>query len=139
MSRGVEHPMYVVYGTPARARALGTVKVCHLSIHAPLKPTRRLAQIRKVVPAKSCGVFELGGATFAYPSRPTLPVLQDIPIFLPSNEMPFIVGSSGSGKSTIAQLLLHMYATAEGVIRFDDQDLNYLDEDWMCSHVVWSL
>ena len=29
-----------------------------------------------------------------------------------------------------------MYATTKGAIRFDDQDVNYLDEDWMRSHVA---
>ncbi|KAH9934166.1 P-loop containing nucleoside triphosphate hydrolase protein [Fomitopsis serialis] len=103
---------------------------------APSKAARRPNHIRKIVPAKCRGEFELDGVTFAYPSRPTLPVLQDVSIFLPSNETSFIVGGSGSGKSTIAQLLLRMYATAEGAIRFDDQDVNYLDEDWMRSHVA---
>ncbi|TFY57705.1 hypothetical protein EVJ58_g6862 [Rhodofomes roseus] len=106
------------------------------TVHAPLKPTRRPTHIRKIVPAKCRGEFELDGVTFAYPSRPTMPVLQDVSIFLPSNETSFIVGGSGSGKSTIAQLLLQMYATAEGAIRFDDQDMRYLDEDWMRSHVA---
>ncbi|KZT65220.1 P-loop containing nucleoside triphosphate hydrolase protein [Daedalea quercina L-15889] len=106
------------------------------TVYAPLKPTRRPTQIRKIVPGKCRGEFELDSVTFAYPSRPTMPVLQDVSIFLPSNEMSFIVGSSGSGKSTVAQLLLRMYATAKGVIRFDDQDVNYLDEDWMRSHVA---
>ncbi|TFY50722.1 hypothetical protein EVJ58_g10918, partial [Rhodofomes roseus] len=92
------------------------------TVHAPLKPTRRPTHIRKIVPAKCRGEFELDGVTFAYPSRPTMPVLQDVSIFLPSNETSFIVGGSGSGKSTIAQLLLQMYATAEGAIRLADED-----------------
>ena len=100
------------------------------------KLARRPARIRKIVPGRCHGEFELDGVTFAYPSRPTMPVLQDVSIFLPSNETSFIVGGSGSGKSTIAQLLLRMYATTKGSIRFDDQDVNYLDEDWMRSHVA---
>lgn len=106
------------------------------TVHASMKIARRPTQFRKIAPAKCRGEFELDGITFAYPSRPTLPVLQDVSIFLPSNETSFIVGGSGSGKSTIAQLLLQMYATTDGIIRFDDQDVRYLDEDWMRSHVA---
>ncbi|PCH37435.1 nucleoside triphosphate hydrolase protein [Wolfiporia cocos MD-104 SS10] len=106
------------------------------STHAPIKGSRRSALLRKIVPAKCRGEFELDSITFAYPSRPDMPVLQDVSIFLPSNETSFIVGGSGSGKSTVAQLLLRMYAPQHGGIRLDDQDAAYLDEDWMRAHVA---
>ena len=50
--------------------------------------------------------------------------------------MTFIVGSSGSGKSTIAQLLLRMYQPQEGVVTLDERDMRYLDEEWMKAHVA---
>ena len=107
----------------------------------PLSPTKTQSRrpsstFRKIRLPKCSGHFELCDVSFAYPSRPTVPVLQDISIFLPPQETSFIVGGSGSGKSTLAQLLLRMYATTKGAIRFDDQDVNYLDEDWMRSHVA---
>ncbi|OSX58365.1 hypothetical protein POSPLADRAFT_1082762, partial [Postia placenta MAD-698-R-SB12] len=105
------------------------------TVHAPSKLTRRPTHIRKIVPAKCRGEFELDNVTFAYPSRPSMPVIQDVSIFLPSHEMSFIVGGSGSGKSTVAQLLLRMYTPQHGAIRLDDQDIAYLDENWMRAHV----
>ncbi|KZT00697.1 P-loop containing nucleoside triphosphate hydrolase protein [Laetiporus sulphureus 93-53] len=100
------------------------------------RSSRRQTHLRKIVPGKCRGEFELDNITFAYPSRPSMPALKDVSIFLPSDETSFIVGSSGSGKSTIAQLLLQMYLPQGGSIRLDDQETAYLDEEWMRSHVA---
>ena len=78
----------------------------------------------------------LNNVSFAYPSRPTLTVLKDVSLFLPANETTFIVGSSGSGKSTIAQLLMRMYDPQDGVVTLDERDMRFLDEEWMKRHVA---
>ncbi|PWY66959.1 ABC a-pheromone efflux pump AtrD [Aspergillus eucalypticola CBS 122712] len=46
---------------------------------------------------------------FRYPSRPDAHVLRDVSITIPRNQSTAIVGRSGSGKSTIASLLLNLY------------------------------
>ncbi|PIG82364.1 ABC a-pheromone efflux pump AtrD [Aspergillus arachidicola] len=48
---------------------------------------------------------------FQYPSRPNTPILKDVSFTIPENSCTAIVGLSGSGKSTIASLLLAMYET----------------------------
>jgi ATP-binding cassette subfamily B (MDR/TAP) protein 1 len=48
---------------------------------------------------------ELRNVTFAYPSRPTLPVLKDFSISFESGKTTALVGPSGSGKSTIVGLI----------------------------------
>ena len=106
------------------------------TLYTPIKPGKRPTQLRKIVPQECMGELELCDVTFAYPSRPTVPVLRDINIYLPAKEMTFIVGASGSGKSTIAQLLLRMYALREGMIKLDEQDLAYLDENWTREHIA---
>nr|WCD39451.1 Ste6-1 [Ganoderma boninense] len=102
----------------------------------PNKARRTSATFRKIRPAKCHGHFEFTDVSFAYPSRPTMPVLQDISIFLPPQETSFIVGGSGSGKSTLAQLLLRMYTPSTGSIFLDDQELGFLDEDFTREHVA---
>ena len=92
--------------------------------------------LRKISPVKCAGELALHNVTFSYPSRSTIPVLQDVSLFLPANEMTFIVGSSGSGKSTIAQLLLRMYQPTEGSVCLDEQDMRYLDETWMRTQIA---
>ncbi|KAJ7097851.1 P-loop containing nucleoside triphosphate hydrolase protein [Mycena belliarum] len=99
-------------------------------------PKRPNHNLRKIRPARCAGEFALHNITFAYPSRPTVSVLQDVTLFLPAYETTFIVGSSGSGKSTIAHLLLGMYTPQVGQIQLDDQDIKFVDEKWRRLHVA---
>lgn len=92
---------------------------------------RKASTFRKIMPNKCAGEISLHEVTFAYPSRPSFPALKDVTIYIPPSETTFIVGGSGSGKSTIAQVLLRMYEVHEGTISLDDQDVAYLDTNWM--------
>ena len=91
---------------------------------------RKASTFRKIMPNKCAGEIDLHEVTFAYPSRPSFPALKDVTIYIPPSETTFIVGGSGSGKSTIAQVLLRMYDIQEGIISLDDQDVAYLDTNW---------
>ncbi|KAI0698978.1 P-loop containing nucleoside triphosphate hydrolase protein [Cerioporus squamosus] len=103
---------------------------------SPTKSHRRPSIFRKIRPDHCRGHFEFSDVSFAYPSRPTMPVLRDISIFLPPQETSFIVGGSGSGKSTLAQLLLRMYNPTTGSIFLDDQELSFLDEDFTRANIA---
>ena len=91
---------------------------------------------RPIQPTKCHGEFVLRNVEFAYPSRPHVPALSDVTVFLPAGETTFIVGGSGSGKSTIAQLLLQLYQPGRGTITFDDQEIGLLDPEWMKAHIA---
>lgn len=56
---------------------------------------------------------------FAYESRPDLTILKGVSFSANSGEQIAIVGSSGSGKSTISALLLRFYEPTEGSIIID--------------------
>lgn len=87
--------------------------------------------LRKIWPTGRChGEINLRSVSFAYPSRPQTAVLRDVDLFIPAGETTFIVGGSGSGKSTIAHLLLRLYEPSAGSIEIDDQDVRFLDVDW---------
>jgi ATP-binding cassette subfamily B (MDR/TAP) protein 1 len=106
------------------------------TIHSSKKRQRHgLTFLRKILPLRCAGELALHDITFAYPSHPTMPVLTDVSLFLPAYETTFIVRGSGSGKSTIAQLL-RMYEPQPGSIQLDDQDLAYLDGTWTRTHVA---
>ena len=64
-------------------------------------------------------VFE--NVTFAY--DPGEPVLQNLSFKVIPGEMVALIGSSGTGKSTIVNLLLRFYDPAEGGILIDGQDI----------------
>ena len=56
---------------------------------------------------------------FAYPTRKDLPVLKGINLDIKSGDKVALVGMSGSGKSTMVQLLLQFYQPDEGTITID--------------------
>ena len=91
--------------------------------------------LRKIRPATCDGEFTLTDITFAYPSRPSVPVLSNVTIFLPARETTFIVGGSGSGKSTLAQLLLRLYDPQQGSMELDGQSMAHLDIEWVRGEV----
>lgn len=53
--------------------------------------------------------FSLENVTFAYPSRPTIPALNNVSVKIETGTVTAFVGPSGSGKSTTASLLLREY------------------------------
>lgn len=54
-------------------------------------------------------------------------ILNHISFTAPRGQMTALVGYSGSGKSSIAKLLLRLYDVTEGSIRIDDADVRELD------------
>jgi ATP-binding cassette, subfamily B, bacterial len=63
------------------------------------------------------GAIEVRGVTFAYRGGP--PVLHDVSLSVPAGWTVGVVGSTGSGKSTLVKLLLRLYETEEGTIALD--------------------
>ena len=102
------------------------------------KSTRKQSRsttLRKIKPSTCFGEFSLHNVTFTY-STLSAPTLSDVSLYLPAHEMTFIVGASGSGKSTIAQLLLRLYSPSVGEICLDERDVRFLDDEWTRSCIV---
>ncbi|NLL07158.1 MAG: ABC transporter ATP-binding protein, partial [Clostridiaceae bacterium] len=68
------------------------------------------------------GDIEVKNITFRYGNRK--PVLKDLSFKIPKGKKVALVGSSGSGKSTIAKLLLKYYEPEKGEILIDGVDIN---------------
>jgi len=64
---------------------------------------------------------------FSYPSRPDMQVLKGINIDIKAGQKIALVGQSGSGKSTIVQLLMKFYNPSSGRILLDNKNINELD------------
>ena len=73
------------------------------------------------------GKIELQQINFSYPSRENFEVLKDISFTANAGDTIALVGSSGSGKSTIANLILRFYNPIKGQILFDGQNINEID------------
>lgn len=70
---------------------------------------------------------EFKNVTFRYGNRK--PVLRDVSFTIPKGQKVALVGSSGSGKSTIAKLLLKYYEPEEGEITIDGIDIQEYDNE----------
>lgn len=62
--------------------------------------------------------------SFAYPGRG--PVLQGVDLRLPAGKTTAVVGSTGSGKSTLVKLLLRFLEADQGSIQLDGQEVREL-------------
>ena len=63
------------------------------------------------------------------------PILKDVSIFAPKGKMTAVVGPTGSGKTTIMNLLNRFYDVDNGSIEFDGRDIRDYELDSLRSHV----
>ncbi|WP_240656517.1 ABC transporter ATP-binding protein [Streptomyces sp. V2] len=71
------------------------------------------------------GAISLKDVTFAYPGRP--PVLENFSLDIAPGGVTGIVGATGSGKTTVARLLMRFQDAAEGQVLLDGRDIRDLD------------
>lgn len=64
--------------------------------------------------------------SYTYPGK-TTPALSDISFVLQKGKSLGILGSTGSGKSTIAQLMMRMMDVSAGAVLVDDTDIRQID------------
>lgn len=69
------------------------------------------------------GNVEFSNVEFSYPSRPDIKVLKGVNFKVNFGETVAIVGSSGGGKSTIAQLMMNFYELTSGDISIDNYSI----------------
>ncbi|CAK9815049.1 ATP-binding cassette sub-family B member 10, mitochondrial [Anthophora plagiata] len=89
----------------------------------------------KILDKQLSGDIEFQNVSFAYPTRENTWILKNFSLKIPKCMVIAIVGSSGSGKSTIASLLLRFYDPNLGSILLDNHDLRSLDPAWVKSQI----
>ncbi|WYZ42253.1 hypothetical protein EsH8_V_001148 [Colletotrichum jinshuiense] len=77
------------------------------------------------------GVIDIQGIGFSYPTRPDVRVLDDFSLHIPAGKVTALVGTSGSGKSTIIGLLERWYNPASGTINLDGVSIRDLNLSWL--------
>jgi ATP-binding cassette subfamily B protein len=85
-----------------------------------------------VVELSRAGEVDLRGATFTYPGAEQ-PVLRDVTFSAKRGQTTAIIGSTGSGKSTLVNLLPRLFDVTGGAVLVDGVDVRDLDPD-----VLWS-
>ncbi|KAI0844355.1 P-loop containing nucleoside triphosphate hydrolase protein [Daldinia vernicosa] len=107
------------------------------SISHNIEGGRRIYQmIGSFRPINCSGKVEVNDVSFAYPSNPTKLVLNRCSFLFDRDRLCFIVGQSGSGKSTIGNLLAKFYEPLSGNILIDGHALKTLDSEWVRSNVT---
>jgi ATP-binding cassette, subfamily B, multidrug efflux pump len=93
------------------------------AVSSPENPVRPAAGVR--------GVVRLDGATFRYPGADRA-VLQDISLTALPGTTTAVVGSTGSGKSTLVSLICRLYDVTSGAVVVDDVDVrdHDIEELW---------
>lgn len=89
-------------------------------------PVERPAEASFVHRPALNGGIDFQNVTFAYPDT-TFDVLRDLSFSIAPGERVGIIGRVGSGKSTIAKLLVGLYAPASGAVLLDGTDLRQIE------------
>ena len=101
------------------ADRIGEVLSTEPQITSPQDPVR---------PAVIEGEIRLDGASFSYPGAER-PVLQDVSLIARPGTTTAIVGSTGSGKSTLVALICRLYDVTSGSVRMDGVDVREFDPE----------
>ena len=127
---------FIVY-TAIIGGAIGSLGNFYTEVIAALGGTERIREILNEstevsVPAqvnrpKVEGHISFENVYFEYPSRPDVGVLKGIDMDIMPGQKIALVGQSGSGKTTIAALLMRLYSWQKGRILLDGKDIQEMD------------
>jgi len=120
----------IIGGLPAMAAADDAIK----SLTQLYREEDEEKNSDKIFVKRIHGEVQLTDVTFHYPNAEQHS-LDGLNLTIPAGTSLALVGASGSGKSTIASLVLGFYAPQQGVVLIDGQDLQLLDRRSLRRHV----
>jgi ATP-binding cassette, subfamily B, bacterial len=88
-----------------------------------------------VVPDRDAPALDMARVTFTYPGR-RRPALAGVSLSVPIGSTVALVGPSGAGKTTVANLFLRFWDPAEGVVRLFGHDLRRYRLDELRSRIA---
>jgi ATP-binding cassette subfamily B protein len=107
------------------ADRIGEVLHTASSVVVPAKPVTQLS---------ASGLVELRNVSFAYPGAEH-PVLDDVSLRAERGRTTAIIGSTGSGKTTLISLLPRLFDVTSGAVLIDGVDVRELDPDLLWSRI----
>ncbi|KAK8165049.1 P-loop containing nucleoside triphosphate hydrolase protein [Phyllosticta citrichinensis] len=110
-----------------KGRAAGA-KLRAVTIHGSLSEDEVVEGMK---PDHCVGDIEMKNINFSYPIRPSELALKNASLFFAAGETTFVIGKSGSGKSTVGQILSRFYPTKSGTITLDGHKFEDLDIRWL--------
>ena len=79
--------------------------------------------------------IEYKNVSFKYPTRESM-VLKNINLTVKKSDVLAIVGMSGAGKTTLADLLFKFFLVSDGAILIDGQNINDLNSESLRNHIA---
>lgn len=134
-SQGVQRSLSqgsILLGTVIRGLTAGTRIFEYLEV----EPDVDLVHGERISFARLHGEVQFKDVCFAYPTRPDQQVLHNFNLTLRPGQTVALVGTSGSGKSTVAALLERFYEPSAGSITIDGRDVRELSPQWLRSDVI---
>ncbi|KAH0367301.1 hypothetical protein KCU65_g4702, partial [Aureobasidium melanogenum] len=89
------------------------------------EPTISPTKGAPVISARGDIVFEK--VSFAYPTRPAVPIFNELDFTIKQGTNVAIVAPSGAGKSTVASLIMRFYTPAEGHVLIGGRDITTMN------------
>ncbi|CAG9327108.1 unnamed protein product [Blepharisma stoltei] len=108
-------------------------RIAALSIKNVLENKSKLQQ--GTLKQEIVGAISFTDVHFAYPSAPNSEILKGLSFELESGQRLGVVGSTGSGKSTIVQLLLRYYEPTSGTITIDGNNIMDYPTDFLRANI----
>ena len=91
----------------------------------------KIVSRKNIIPENFEGEIEFKNVTFAYPLKPDVNVLRNLSTKIEKGKVVAIVGHSGSGKTTISNLIQRFYDPNDGAITIDGIDLRDFNLAWL--------
>lgn len=88
---------------------------------------------------ESFGKIEFKNVSFSYPNQADVPVLKNLSFTIEGGQSVGILGSTGSGKSSLVHLIPRFYDASEGNILIDDIDIKDYSLEYLRSKISIAL
>ncbi len=123
--------LLIGFAAPVIAQASASAERVYEIIDAPVDITNR----PDAVPFDACaGRIAFEDVWFRYPGA-TEPALQGVSFETKPNELVAILGMTGSGKSTVVNLIQRFYDVTKGAVRIDGRDVKDFDLESLRSRI----
>ncbi len=96
----------------------------------------RTLPYRQMPTTRESAEIEFRNVSFSYPTRPTVPVIDNLSLTIERGTTTALVGESGAGKTTVASMVTRFYKPSSGQILLNGVDIHDLDPQEFCRSIA---